>query len=266
MPFQMWWRRHSDNPLTLHFLDGHTESLCSSLPEKTELLVIATKAWQVKDVIKQYKRFLLPDACVILLHNGAGTEEWTLNTLPTQSVLRMTTSKAALKKNRMLVVETGAGMTQAGWLKQPEVTKKALMENWCQTLLPDCQWFDDIRQPIWQKLAVNSVINPLTALYNIKNGQLLHPQYKDTVNKLIAEFLLVCKATGIEVDSMEIEQLVWSVIKKTSDNYSSMHQDVVNQRTTEIDYINGFLIKKAADNDLELPVNQEMMRLIKAIA
>lgn len=266
LPCDMWWRSYSRQSLTVEFLDGHKEQLAATRPHATDLLVIATKAWQVKDAIRQYKHWLSPNACVILLHNGSGTEEWALSALPVQSILRMTTSKAALKQSPQLVTETGNGTTQAGWLRKPNANQQKALEHWCNLLLPPCQWFEDIQQPIWQKLAVNSVINPLTAIYNIKNGRLLAAQYRGQIEHLIAEFLQICEASKVAVDGQQIHDLVWSVIEKTADNYSSMQQDVAMQRPTEIDYINGFLVTKGKEAGIDVPLNRQMVSQIKKLS
>ena len=198
----------------------------------------------------------------LLLHNGAGTEEQVLKTLPNNPVLRMTTSQAALKLNNNEITETGFGTSQAGWLRAPEGTQKTVIENWCNQVMADCEWFVDIRLPIWQKLAINCVINPLTAIHNIKNGVLSQPQFQMDIKVLLKEFFTVSEAEQIPLDKDKITQQVKTVINKTAENYSSMHQDVAMGRKTEIDFINGYLLSCAAKRNIPLPLNQKLVSAI----
>lgn len=265
LPYEMWWRQYKTTPLTVTLLNGEKIKLCATKPQPTDFLVIATKAWQVQGVLQQYYDYLTPQSCILLLHNGAGTEEQVLKTLPNNPVLRMTTSQAALKLNDNEITETGFGTSQAGWLRAPEGTQKTVIENWCNQVMADCEWFVDIRLPIWQKLAINCVINPLTAIHNIKNGVLSHPQFQMDIKVLLKEFFTVSEAEQIPLDKGKITQQVMTVINKTAENYSSMHQDVAMGRKTEIDFINGYLLSCAAKRNIPLPLNQKLVSAISTL-
>ena len=140
-----------------------------------------------------------------------------------------------------------------------------LVLYWFSKILEDCHWFDDIRLPLWQKLAINCVINPLTTVHNIKNGELLKPQYRSAIESLLEEFFLVTDAEKLPLEKAQITKQVWSVIKKTADNYSSMHQDVMHNRKTEIDYINGCLLALAAKYNIDVKFNQSLVTEIKKL-
>lgn len=262
-PYDMWWRKFSDEALTVNFIDGSSALLRASKPAPTQLLIIPSKAWQVAGILKQYRSHISANTCIALMHNGIGTEDRVLNAFPDNPVLRITTSKAALKVSATTINETGKGTSHAGWLRQPTPKQENEIHLWCDQVLEDCQWFDDIRLPLWQKLAINCVINPLTAVHNIKNGELLKPKYRSDIEQLLEEFFLVAEAEKLPLVKVKITQQVWAVIEKTADNYSSMHQDIIHNRKTEIDYINGFLVAQAKSRGQVLPLNQSLIARIK---
>jgi len=123
---------------------------------------------------------------------------------------------------------------------------------------------DNIHKKIWEKAVVNAVINPITALCKIRNGVIIKSQELwELAEKIINECKTVAKAHGYELEN--VEDLVKSVIMKTSKNKSSMLQDIEKGKKTEIDYINGMISKIAEELGLQAPVNYTLTKLVKAI-
>lgn len=114
---------------------------------------------------------------------------------------------------------------------------------------------------IWKKLAVNCVINPLTVIYNCRNGDL--QKYMPHVVALVKEIAYVMEAEGYSTSSDSLLHYVTNVICMTADNYSSMYQDVLAQRHTEIDYITGYLLKMARKHGISLTENSHVFETIK---
>ncbi len=96
---------------------------------------------------------------------------------------------------------------------------------------------------MWRKLAVNCVINPLTALWNCPNGELRH--HTDEINAICEEVAAVIEREGYHTSADDLRYYVEQVIDSTAENISSMLQDVRAMRHTEIDYITGYLLKRA---------------------
>lgn len=142
----------------------------------------------------------------------------------------------------------------------PTPAVKALMS----AFKPAC-WDDNIQVRLWEKLAINSVINPLTALANIKNGTLTQAEYLPKIKQLVDEFCEVSELEGFKFEPQKILNLILTVAKNTANNYSSMNQDIHHHRLTEIDYINGYLLKIAAKHQLVLPHHQVLFDQIKQV-
>lgn len=127
--------------------------------------------------------------------------------------------------------------------------------------LPDVAWHDNIKPSLWNKLAVNCVINPLTALYDCTNGDLL--AYADQIEQISQEVAQVMAIEGVEIHRESLLSFVYQVIESTSANHSSMLQDIRNQRHTEIDYITGYVLRRGRKFGLMLPVNTRLFEQIK---
>ena len=109
----------------------------------------------------------------------------------------------------------------------------------------DTEVSTNIHDLIWEKLLVNVGINALTALTGLKNGQLLdHPETVRLMEALVSEAAEVAERKGIRIAEKTIEK-VKAVAEATKENRSSMGQDFDFQRKTEIDAINGAVVREA---------------------
>ena len=238
--------------------DKHTATI---LPE-VDLLLVTLKAYQVVNAVKALLPQLSPHCHILLLHNGIGTHQELQPLLKGQGLSLGTTSQGALKLGPRSIRHTGEGMSQFGHFCGP-----ALATDFKQQLLaaiPNSSWVDDILPALWQKLAVNAVINPLTALDNVPNGELTAARYQPTIKAVLQELQQVADQEQIALDGEQLAARVRQVMVLTSKNFSSMQQDVAHQRRTEIDYINGYVVKRAAAHQLAAPTNQALVEQITA--
>jgi len=123
----------------------------------------------------------------------------------------------------------------------------------------------DIRRTVWDKLLVNVGINAITALTGIRNGQLLDLDVTgDLCRAAVQEAAAVARARGIDVRGDAAEHVL-QVARATAANRSSMGQDVDRGRQTEIDVINGVIVREARKAGLEAPVNRTLTALIETL-
>lgn len=124
----------------------------------------------------------------------------------------------------------------------------------------------DIRRTIWRKLFVNMAINPLTALFQERNGFIVrNPVCRKWAERLTDEALKTAEAEGIVFDRAEILAHIFAVAEATSAGRSSMFQDRLSGRRTEIDYICGAVARLAEQHGLEAPCNARLTALIHDI-
>ncbi|WP_261834912.1 2-dehydropantoate 2-reductase [Vibrio ishigakensis] len=261
------WTRDNALSKTLK-LDEH-ESLNfpankTQLLEQADLVLICTKSWQLQNVLEQTLAFIPLSTPIVISHNGMGAIEKAQTLLDGRPILFATTTHGALKKDAETVLHTGIGQTVIG-----PYSKQALnLENLAQifdSALPNAVWQTNIKQALWNKLAINCCINPLTAIFDCKNGELDTPDSLQIIETLCDEITQVMLVEGYKADSDTLFNTAKSVIKATSANYSSMHQDVSHQRVTEIDYITGYLLDCAKAHAIHTPYNQELYNKIKKL-
>ena len=123
------------------------------------------------------------------------------------------------------------------------------------------------------KLAVNCIINPITAIIDCKNGALLSNMYFTRVIRLLlAEISIVIQSmpelknvpnVKTRFDTLRLERIVFSIANKTAENHSSMLQDVKLGRQTEIDYINGYIIRRGEEMGIHCVMNYMLMHMVK---
>ncbi|MCW2487501.1 2-dehydropantoate 2-reductase [Candidatus Symbiopectobacterium sp. NZEC127] len=256
--------------VNVQMLDG---KLCNLMlptndPEhlmQSELLLVTLKAWQVSDAVSALLPTIDPDCTILLLHNGMGTRE----ELPvlTQALLQGVTTHAA-RRDATLVVHVAGGTTHIGAITSgnsrgavPHSDTHSALAALLHQALPDVAWYNNIAVTCWRKLAANCVINPLTVLYNCKNGAL--SAYPEQIDLLCREIVRVMEREG-HPDSLEqVKLYVEQLIQNTAENTSSMLQDIRAQRHTEIDYITGYLLQRARAHGLTLPENSRLFEMIK---
>ena len=233
-------------------------------PNSVDILLIATKAFSVEQALADYAHLLRDNACILLCHNGMGTIEIAQNHLtPTQSLYFASTRHGAFKLDHSSVIHVKRGLTQLALCLGPA--------NWNEQMITfvrlwsSTQWLDDIDEILWQKLAINAVINPITALNQKQNGSVLLQQYQEDVQAICAEIAKLAKTKHIYLDVSELIKQALATAKNTRENYSSMQQDVCFGRPTENEFISGFVVKLAKANNVSVPVNQKYYEKVAAL-
>lgn len=231
-----------------------------------DVLIITVKAYQTAEVAKLLLSKMNERTQVLLVQNGMGGHEILHQFLPQNPIYAGITTDAVYMTESNSYQITAKGKLDVGLIYEPvgkPVTDRQI--NAIKTFLashPNAEFHQDIRPHLFYKLAINSIINPLTALKNIKNGELL--RYSDQYMLLINEVALVFEFLGIRADLDELTTKIEAVMQATKANYSSMHQDYHHGRQTEIDSMLGFLIKQAEQGEIQTPFMREIYQQISA--
>lgn len=229
-------------------------------------LIIATKAGQAAEALKTWQASLTEDAEILMLQNGLGSQSQVAELLsPEQTLLAASVTEGAYLEGPAAVMHAGKGKTQLGrWSGK----NKQAADAWVSRLTIaglEAEKVEPIRPVLWHKLAVNAVINPLTAIHRVENGALAGRDFKPQVEQLVKELLAVFKRLGIPEPEGGLAYRVEQVILATAANRSSMLQDVEAGRATEIDYITGTLLKAAKPFGLKLSEHQKLYEQIKRV-
>jgi 2-dehydropantoate 2-reductase len=223
-----------------------------------ERLLVACKAYDAEAAVAQLAHRLTPDAELILLQNGLGSQDAVAARVPQARCIFASSTEGAFRDGDWRVVFAGHGYTWLGDSSHP------VAPIWLDDLdaagIPHA-WSVDILTRLWRKLALNCAINPLTVLHDCRNGGL--QQHQCEVATLCSELAQLLERCGQPAAAQDLQQEVERVILATAANYSSMYQDVANQRRTEISYLLGHACEVATRHQLVLPhLNQLQQRLM----
>lgn len=225
-----------------------------------ELLLVTTKAYAVQPALEPLIGRLPASTPILLLHNGMGTEGWVARAFADNPLLLGITSNGALRDGEGILHHTGDGETWIGAANDAALPCQALIAP-LAVALPHAAWSADIHSRQWEKLIINALINPLTALQDVRNGALL--TQPERLATLCQELMPLLAHQGLVHDTEHWLGRVRQVLQATAGNYSSMHQDLAAGRPTEIDYITGYLLRAAQEADLHLPQHQQLYDAIK---
>jgi len=225
------------------------------MPQGT-LIFLTTKAYDSEKAVKGISRLLREDTVILVLQNGLGNEQIIKGAVGYKAkVLRGTTNMAA-EFFRAGEIKFWEGETT---LEQDDSTEEiaAIMNN--AGLKASVS--NDIKSEIWSKVVVNSVINPLTAMFRVKNCEISAQPLAEVRHQIIRECIQVGNAEGVTF-AKDLEREIGEQIMSYS-NYSSMCQDIMRGKRTEIDFLNGKIVELGARHHISTPVNETMVHLIK---
>jgi 2-dehydropantoate 2-reductase len=200
---------------------------------------------------------------VCSLQNGMGNEDVLATHLDAPVLAGATTLGARLRAPGH-VEWLGRGTVTVGpWRPADDAaTAERVAEAFAAAGL-DADATTDARSLLWEKLAVNAAINPVTALARVENGAVAEPPLSDLAETAAVEAAEVARADGASLSAAEARRDVETVARATARNRSSMHADVARGRRTEIDAINGYVVERAAALDRAVPANRTLAALIR---
>jgi len=229
-------------------------------------LLVTTKSWQTEAAFAPLAGRLAPGAWVILLQNGMGQEDKLRALAPLANFALGTTTDGAWRLANWQVHLAGHGETLIGPVEPAHCAM--LTEDCCalRDANPRVTFTAEIRAQLWRKLAVNCVINPLTAIHGCLNGDILRqPECQRLLPDLCDELATIAKARGQPLDTPELLQLVYAVATATRANRSSMLQDVLAGCRTEIEEINGYICRTGRELGIATPLNDAMLHRVRAL-
>lgn len=234
---------------------------------KSDLVIFTVKAYDLKEAASAVKKSSLGKSSFCIgLQNGLGNVEILNRIFGEEKVLSAVTNLGSTLLSPGKCRYAGKGITYLGG---DSIAKQTAAEK-IKKIFNDCgietEISKDINSIIWGKLTANAGINAITAICRIKNGEILeNKEARKLMILLVKEVCLVAEKLKIKLPFSDGVKYAESVCKKTAGNISSMLQDVQKGKKTEIDFINGAIVKKAQTLGLAVPYNEAVTYLVKAI-
>jgi 2-dehydropantoate 2-reductase len=207
-------------------------------------VIILVKAYDTAAALRAARR--MKATGVVSLQNGL-----------IEGVAQGVTTAAAYRVGKRVVpVATGATFLPPGFEVLAGYLRKAGF---------DARIVRDIRRARLQKLLANVCLNPVTAVFRVRNGELSRPPYSIFAEALAAEAAPVLAAEGLRITPRQAIRRVMEVAKVTARNRSSMLQDLLAGRRTENDHLTGALLRLARRHRVAVPTHASFHRIIRVM-
>jgi len=228
-----------------------------------DLLIFTVKAFATAQAATEVAHLIGPQTALMSLQNGLGNVEALRQHQQPELILAAVTTSGATLADENRVIERGLGSISLGSIAGNHDLAREIAALLSGAGLP-AEALEDIWPTLWRKLAVNCAINPLTAMLDLKNGLLLEAPVAELMGQVAQEAGTVAQALGVDLDPSALPDTVAEVCRLTADNISSMLQDARAGRQTEIDEINGAVVREAEKVGAPAPLNMALTALLKA--
>jgi len=220
------------------------------------LIILTTKAQDSVRAVRDLKPLIEKDTVFLVLQNGLKIKELIQEAVgPKVEVVRGLVLMAAefMEPGKITFWN---GPTIIEHTKTGEKIKALLKESGMKAKVTQ-----NMESEEWNKLVVNCVINPLTAVLRVRNNEIGAASLREVRHGLVEECTLVAKAEGMRFRpglKTEIDHKITSYT-----NYSSMCQDIINGKKTEISFLNGKIVELGKEHGIPTPINATMVNLIR---
>jgi len=232
---------------------------------KADFILFFVKAYQTEKAVSDALVLQKEDTVFLTLQNGLGNEETICQQVDPRKVILGVTNHGATFLGPGRIRHAGSGKTYIGELDGKVTPRMTQIAQLFASAGIESEVSSNIQSLVWNKLFINVGINPVAALAGLKNGHLLdYPETLRLMEALVSEAVAVARKKGILIEGNPVEK-VKAVAEATKENRCSMGQDFDNRRKTEIDAINGAVVREAERLGISVPYNQMITDLVKVI-
>ncbi|MBU0548132.1 MAG: 2-dehydropantoate 2-reductase [Candidatus Omnitrophica bacterium] len=233
---------------------------------KSDLVLICVKSFHTKQAVEQVKPLLQENTKIMTLQNGIGNIEIIAELVGEDKVIGGITNEGATLIDIGRIRHAGRGETIIGTLNgKAPVEIRSIREIFNKVGL-QTKMSRDIKSLAWSKLIINVGINALTAITRLPNGKLIEFEgTKRILRDAVTEATRIAKRKRIKLIYDDPLAKVEAVCESTAANISSMLQDVLRKKHTEIDFINGVIVRLGQELGIAVPINKLLVDLVKTI-
>ena len=268
LPIQIRYLPRTESPTTytIHH-KSQSHKICNLFNDSAgasiiERLLVTTKAHHTRDAIAPYIKRMTGDTLLIFLQNGMGVIDTIQDILPSEQIVLGTTTHGAYRSARDTVHWVHAGETLFAGVRNTTLSTedKSILESMGKIIS-----YDVLEDRMYRKLAGNACINPVTAVCNCRNGIVAEKgsEANSLSLQLIKEVRDVYAKVRPQMDVSRMEEQVMQLASDTGGNISSMLADVRAGRDTEIDFINGYIVKLGRGAGVLVQENENIIKRVK---
>jgi 2-dehydropantoate 2-reductase len=231
-----------------------------------DLILIFVKSYNTAQAAREALSMAFDETVFLTLQNGFGNIEKIAKVAGKRRVVGGVTAHGSTVLGPGEIYHAGQGITVIGELDGTLTDRIRKMSDIFNAVGIDTQVSTNIQGALWSKVLVNVGINALTALTGLRNGELLEiPEIKSVMRQAVEEALRVAEALGVELELDDPVGKVYEVAEATATNQSSMLQDVVRRRRTEIDALNGVIMEFGKRLNVDTPINNVLTAAVRGL-
>ncbi len=258
------WGNHSAE------LDRLSSDILDFKDEDIDLIILSVKAYNTEEALKDIKQIIKDNTILLLTQNGYGNYELAIKYIGKDKTLlsRVIFGAKVIEKGKVNITVNADDVI----IGQPD---RALPEDKIKDIVNvirksgiPTSYSPDVYKILWDKIIYNCALNPLGAILSCSYGDLADNRYtREVMNKIVNEIFEITKAYKIELNWENPKDYLNFFYKKlippTKEHYPSMFYDIQTGKRTEIDALNGAIVRLAKAKGLETPTNELITNLIK---
>jgi 2-dehydropantoate 2-reductase len=237
----------------------------------SEIVLVCVKTLDTEEAAKSLEPYLGTSAVVVSLQNGVDNVEriraaTKVDAIP--AVVYVAAAMTALGRVKHtgrgdLIIGNLSSRDQSNEHRQHELEKLAAV--FTRAAIP-CRISENIEGELWLKLIINCAYNAISALSRARYNRLVSNSWtRELMKKVVEECLAVANTAGVQMPNVELLDTTWKLAGAMPEATSSTEQDIARGRRTEIDSLNGYIVRRGAELGVETPLNQTLHALVKLL-
>ena len=231
-----------------------------SAVQGAQLVLFCVKSTDTEAAVAQIKPHLSPDALVLTLQNGVDNDERVRAVLPSSEVAAAVVYVATEMAGPGHVKHHGRGELVIAPSRRSEQVAQQLAAAGVPT-----QISGNVRGSLWAKLVLNCAYNALSAVSQLPYGELVKGTgVAEVIRDVVAECLAVAQAEGVEIPG-DTDAAIRGIAQSMPSQYSSTAQDLARGKPSEIDHLNGFVVRRGEALGVPTPANRVLFVMVKLL-
>ncbi len=225
-----------------------------------DLVLFAVKSPDTESAGEQMRPHLKPGALVLCLQNGVDNAERLRGVLPGVDVAAAVVYVATEMAGPGHLRHHGRGELVIEPSRRSDEVAQALVAAGVPTEVSD-----NVRGALWAKLILNCAYNALSAVGHIPYGELvLRPGVLEVMRDVVAECRVVAAADGVTLPG-DVDAAVRRIAETMPTQFSSTAQDLMRGKPSEIDHLNGYVVRRGAALGVPTPANRVLWAVVKLV-
>jgi len=221
------------------------------------LVLLTTKVYDSKRALESIVKLLRDDTIIVILQNGIGNEEIAKEVVRDKIHIE----RGVLHVGVEFTKPGEVNITSSGWIALGNTQEARKIAKLFNESGLDTRIVDDLNKDVWDKLVINCVINSLSAIFEIRTNEVGTPALDNLRHGIVEECLKVAEAEGVHFGKDFFKEVDKRILK--SKNYSSLYQDLMKDRKTEIDFLNGKIVELGRKHGIATPINEALVCMVK---